>query len=137
MSHDEVGQVQSNIILYVFILISFIGCTSSSARKLEFISQIVCIFNNYMDSLLTPPLFSIASFSGDLSSLTAPPFILSPTSLTEFPGKAFSTLFHHIRSMLIDILSIQLIGANAQTFSLPSRTPNPVKKEFWPSSNGS
>ncbi|KIJ97866.1 hypothetical protein K443DRAFT_48388, partial [Laccaria amethystina LaAM-08-1] len=27
---------------------------------------------------------SIASFSGDLSSLTAPPFILSPTSLTEF-----------------------------------------------------
>ncbi|KAF8182908.1 hypothetical protein BJ912DRAFT_977096 [Pholiota molesta] len=30
-------------------------------------------------------LKSIASFSGDLSSLTAPPFILSPTSLTEFP----------------------------------------------------
>lgn len=29
----------------------------------------------------------IASFSGDLSSLTAPPFILSPVSLTEFPGK--------------------------------------------------
>lgn len=28
----------------------------------------------------------IASFSGDLSSLTAPPFILSPISLTEFPG---------------------------------------------------
>jgi len=32
-------------------------------------------------------LIRIASFSGDLSSLTAPPFILSPTSLTEFPGK--------------------------------------------------
>lgn len=32
-----------------------------------------------------PPLFqSIASFNGDLSSLTAPPFILSSTSLTEF-----------------------------------------------------
>ncbi|KAF8961642.1 hypothetical protein BDZ97DRAFT_1905487 [Flammula alnicola] len=31
-------------------------------------------------------LKSIASFSGDLSSLTAPPFILSPTSLTEFPA---------------------------------------------------
>ncbi|RDB19665.1 Protein KES1 [Hypsizygus marmoreus] len=30
-------------------------------------------------------LKSIASFSGDLSSLTAPPFILSPVSLTEFP----------------------------------------------------
>ena len=27
---------------------------------------------------------SIASFNGDLSSLTAPPFILSATSLTEF-----------------------------------------------------
>jgi len=31
-------------------------------------------------------LRAIASFSGDLSSLTAPPFILSPTSLTEFPA---------------------------------------------------
>lgn len=30
------------------------------------------------------PLQSIANFSGDLSSLTAPPFILSSTSLTEF-----------------------------------------------------
>jgi hypothetical protein len=29
-------------------------------------------------------LKSIASFNGDLSSLTAPPFILSSTSLTEF-----------------------------------------------------
>ncbi|KAL1875286.1 hypothetical protein VTK73DRAFT_10183 [Phialemonium thermophilum] len=29
-------------------------------------------------------LKSIASFNGDLSSLTAPPFILSATSLTEF-----------------------------------------------------
>lgn len=29
---------------------------------------------------------SIASFSGDLSSMTAPPFILSPISLTEFPA---------------------------------------------------
>ena len=29
-------------------------------------------------------LKSIATFSGDLSSLTAPPFILSSTSLTEF-----------------------------------------------------
>lgn len=30
------------------------------------------------------PFQSIASFNGDLSSLTAPPFILSSTSLTEF-----------------------------------------------------
>ncbi|EIW76682.1 oxysterol binding protein [Coniophora puteana RWD-64-598 SS2] len=29
---------------------------------------------------------SLASVSGDLSSMTAPPFILSPTSLTEFPA---------------------------------------------------
>jgi protein KES1 len=29
---------------------------------------------------------SIASFSGDLSKLTAPSFILSPVSLTEYPS---------------------------------------------------
>lgn len=29
---------------------------------------------------------AIASFSGDLSSMTAPPFILSPVSLTEYPS---------------------------------------------------
>ncbi|KAG1744404.1 hypothetical protein EDB19DRAFT_1590031, partial [Suillus lakei] len=27
----------------------------------------------------------LAGFMGDLSAMTAPPFILSPTSLTEFP----------------------------------------------------
>ncbi|GAA5840278.1 hypothetical protein JCM11251_006684 [Rhodosporidiobolus azoricus] len=31
-------------------------------------------------------LKSLASFTGDLSGLTAPPFILSPTSLAEFPS---------------------------------------------------
>lgn len=31
-------------------------------------------------------LKSIASFTGDLASMTAPPFILSPTSLTEYSG---------------------------------------------------
>ncbi|KAH8823858.1 oxysterol binding protein [Flagelloscypha sp. PMI_526] len=31
-------------------------------------------------------LKSISGFSGDLSSMTAPPFILSPVSLTEFPA---------------------------------------------------
>lgn len=35
-------------------------------------------------STWTQFLKSIASFNGDISSLTAPPFILSPTSLTEF-----------------------------------------------------
>ncbi|KZV82949.1 hypothetical protein EXIGLDRAFT_569288, partial [Exidia glandulosa HHB12029] len=29
---------------------------------------------------------SITSFSGDLFSMTAPPFILSPVSLAEFPA---------------------------------------------------
>ncbi len=33
---------------------------------------------------------SLASMTGDLSSMTAPPFILSPTSLTEFPGSLTS-----------------------------------------------
>ncbi|KAG2123434.1 hypothetical protein DEU56DRAFT_51531 [Suillus clintonianus] len=31
-------------------------------------------------------LKSLAGFTGDLSAMTAPPFILSPTSLTEFPA---------------------------------------------------
>lgn len=35
---------------------------------------------------------SIASFSGDLSSMTAPPFILSPVSLTEYPCKSLFVL---------------------------------------------
>lgn len=40
--------------------------------------------------LLSFALSRLASFAGDLSSLTAPPFILSPTSLTEFPGTKHS-----------------------------------------------
>ena len=53
---------------------------------------------------LRPPLNSIASFSGDLSSLTAPPFILSPTSLTEFPGKYlhFALILNPYSSVFID-----------------------------------
>lgn len=46
-----------------------------------------------MDPGWTSFLKSIASFSGDLSSLTAPPFILSPVSLAEFPsywGEAYT-----------------------------------------------
>ena len=35
---------------------------------------------------LFKPSQSLASMTGDLSSMTAPPFILSPTSLTEFPA---------------------------------------------------
>lgn len=37
-----------------------------------------------LSALWTSFLKSIASFNGDLSSLTAPPFILSPTSLVEY-----------------------------------------------------
>ncbi|CCM04138.1 uncharacterized protein FIBRA_06300 [Fibroporia radiculosa] len=37
-------------------------------------------------NVLIVPTTRIAAFSGDLSSLTAPPFILSPISLTEFPA---------------------------------------------------
>ncbi|KIM89944.1 hypothetical protein PILCRDRAFT_95024 [Piloderma croceum F 1598] len=40
----------------------------------------------WIRSSWTSFLKSIASFSGDLSSMTAPPFILSPVSLTEFPA---------------------------------------------------
>ncbi|KAG8681642.1 Oxysterol binding protein [Ceratobasidium sp. 395] len=43
---------------------------------------------------------SLASFSGDLSSMTAPPFILSPVSLTEFPGKSGGNCF---RAMLMRV----------------------------------
>lgn len=40
--------------------------------------------SNSQSSSWTSFLKSIASFNGDLSSLTAPPFILSPTSLSEY-----------------------------------------------------
>lgn len=40
--------------------------------------------SNAQSSSWTSFLKSIASFNGDLSSLTAPPFILSPTSLSEY-----------------------------------------------------
>lgn len=40
--------------------------------------------------------FSIGSFSGDLSSLTAPSFILSPTSLTEFPGQTWPLAIYNL-----------------------------------------
>lgn len=38
----------------------------------------------FTDHHSRPCVQSISSFNGDLSSLTAPPFILSSTSLTEF-----------------------------------------------------
>ena len=48
--------------------------------------------SDYYNLLQSPSAHSfvvplrLAGFTGDLSAMTAPPFILSPTSLTEFPG---------------------------------------------------
>ena len=89
----------------------FTGCPRVPEINLDTVHQIVG---------LTPPIHhhsqllrSIASVSGDLSSLTAPPFILSPVSLTEFPGAPKSITSS---SSLIP-LSLQHTGANAQSSS--------------------
>ncbi|KAJ3490019.1 hypothetical protein NLJ89_g11473 [Agrocybe chaxingu] len=106
-------------------------------------------------------LKSIASFSGDLSSLTAPPFILSPTSLTEFPGASItpppvltpsarpkkegwqaavrnpiSPSYSSI-SCIPPIPSAQPTGASAQNTSLSSQMPNRARTARSPSSGGS
>jgi len=58
-----------------------------SAQQLELLSKVVRRPPSAAtDRALAHRHNSIASFSGDLSSLTAPPFILSPVSLTEFPA---------------------------------------------------
>jgi hypothetical protein len=61
------------------------GCTCSTEEQLDFIHEVVS-----RTSLSITDVFLIvcrlAGFTGDLSAMTAPPFILSPTSLTEFPG---------------------------------------------------
>jgi hypothetical protein len=62
-----------------FIKVSYRGCLCHLVRRDATIP----------DATLTPDGHrqSLASMTGDLSSMTAPPFILSPVSLTEFPGK--------------------------------------------------
>jgi hypothetical protein len=50
----------------------------------SFLKSYVCILETLSASANRN--YSISGFSGDLSSMTAPPFILSPVSLTEFPG---------------------------------------------------
>ena len=71
-------------------LTSIAGRPRCPARQLELLPQIVCcrphLVAEYRHGSHRWHLDSIASFSGDLSSLTAPPFILSPVSLTEFPA---------------------------------------------------
>jgi hypothetical protein len=71
-----------------------VGCPRVPEEQLGLVPQVVRPL-----TFLSPPYrshcahtHSIASVSGDLSSLTAPPFILSPISLTEFPGKRPSPL---------------------------------------------
>ena len=73
-------------ILYISLLISLQAVPAAQRGSWTSFLKSYAFFTKYIIHLLTS-LFSIASFSGDLSSLTAPPFILSPTSLTEFPGK--------------------------------------------------
>lgn len=57
---------------------------SSWATFLKSCVVAVCYAVRMLTTRTSP---SIASVSGDLSSLTAPPFILSGISLTEFPGE--------------------------------------------------
>ncbi|PCH43009.1 Oxysterol-binding protein [Wolfiporia cocos MD-104 SS10] len=99
-------------------------------------------------------LKSIASFSGDLSSLTAPPFILSPISLTEFPAywcerpELFSAIADaksdEERSILvlkwfISTLKGQYTSRNEKLGS-EKKPLNPVLGElfygYWPDING-
>jgi len=87
-------------LLCVWIVCTTPGRTSSPEKQLDIVLEIVSLFplssavlwfcryirgaNNLL--VWWMGRYRIASFSGDLSSMTAPPFILSPVSLTEFPG---------------------------------------------------
>ncbi|KIJ41967.1 hypothetical protein M422DRAFT_254988 [Sphaerobolus stellatus SS14] len=97
---------------------------------------------------------AIASFSGDLSSLTAPPFILSPISLTEFPAywaerpELFSAIADAknaesrmlaVLKWFISTLKGQYTSRNDQMGS-EKKPLNPVLGELfyghWPDRNG-
>ncbi|KAI5829741.1 Oxysterol-binding protein [Schizophyllum commune Tattone D] len=99
-------------------------------------------------------LKSIASFSGDLSSMTAPPFILSPVSLTEFPAywcerpELFSAIAdaatEEDRSLavldwFISTLKGQYTSRN-ESMGSEKKPLNPVLGELfygiWPNKNG-
>ncbi|KAK7062614.1 Oxysterol-binding protein 4 [Paramarasmius palmivorus] len=85
-------------------------------------------------------LKSIASVSGDLSSMTAPPFILSPVSLTEFPDatseedRALAVL-----KWFISTLKGQYTSRN-ESMGSEKKPLNPVLGELfyghWPDKNG-
>ncbi|KAH9887076.1 Oxysterol-binding protein [Cubamyces lactineus] len=97
---------------------------------------------------------SIVSFSGDLSSLTAPPFILSPISLTEFPAywcerpELFAAIADAkdekeraiaVLKWFISTLKGQYTSRNEKLGS-EKKPLNPVLGElfygFWPDRNG-
>ncbi|KAG8751714.1 Oxysterol binding protein [Ceratobasidium sp. 428] len=97
---------------------------------------------------------SLASFSGDLSSMTAPPFILSPVSLTEFPaywserpelfaaiaaGKTEADRATAVLRWFISTLKGQYTSRN-ETMGSEKKPLNPVLGELfyghWPDKNG-
>ncbi|KAH7103724.1 Oxysterol-binding protein [Auriculariales sp. MPI-PUGE-AT-0066] len=97
---------------------------------------------------------SIASVSGDLSSLTAPPFILSPVSLTEFPaywnerpelfadiagGKTPEARAELVLKWFLATLKGQYMSRN-ETMGSEKKPLNPVLGEIfrghWPDKNG-
>ena len=97
---------------------------------------------------------SLASFSGDLSSMTAPPFILSPVSLTEFPAywserpELFSAIADAkteedrakaVLKWFISTLKGQYTSRN-ETMGSEKKPLNPVLGELfygqWPDKNG-
>lgn len=97
---------------------------------------------------------SLASFSGDLSSMTAPPFILSPVSLTEFPaywserpelfaaiadGKTEGDRAKAVLKWFISTLKGQYTSRN-ETMGSEKKPLNPVLGElfygFWPDKGG-
>ncbi|TDL26967.1 Oxysterol-binding protein [Rickenella mellea] len=99
-------------------------------------------------------LKAIASFSGDLSSLTAPPFILSPVSLTEFPaywcerpalfaaipeGKTNEERALAVLKWFISTLKGQYTSRN-ETMGMEKKPLNPVLGElfygYWPDKDG-
>ncbi|KIY48541.1 Oxysterol-binding protein [Fistulina hepatica ATCC 64428] len=99
-------------------------------------------------------LKSIASFSGDLSSMTAPPFILSPVSLTEFPAywcehpELFSAISDApdserraiaVLKWFISTLRAQYTS-RTETMGSEKKPLNPVLGELfyghWPDENG-
>ncbi|KAJ8075027.1 Oxysterol-binding protein 4 [Marasmius tenuissimus] len=99
-------------------------------------------------------LKSIASMSGDLSSMTAPPFILSPVSLTEFPAywcelpELFAAIAAHandeermiaVVKWFISTLKGQYTTRN-DTMGSEKKPLNPALGELfygrWPDKNG-